>query len=184
MAIANIYEISNGIPYRTDLKELVNYVNKFSDTKELLLVEIGTFEGGSTFFFSRYFKHVITIDPYDYLEAEKKFLENLKNFNNISKIRLKSDDAVNLFSDNIIDILYIDGNHNREYITNDIKLWLPKIKQNGFISGHDYYKSEDLTEEERKWAYVGDVFPVVNEVLGNPEFKDEFTNWLFQRKFI
>ncbi len=72
---------------------------------------------------------------------------------------------------------------NREYITEDIKLWLPKIKDNGFLSGHDYYRSEDVTEEEKRaFLYVGDVFHVVNELLGEPDFKDNYMNWAFRKK--
>ena len=185
MSIKMVYHNIDNILCRTDLLHIIHYINKFSKSKDLLLVEIGTFQGGSTFFFSKFFNHVITIDPYDNVNAERDFLANLGKFNNISKIRMKSEDAVNLFNDNIIDVLYIDGNHDKEFITKDILLWLPKIKENGFISGHDYYKKEDVSDEEKKRGfYVGDVFDVVNEILGTPEYKDNYMNWIFQKKNI
>ena len=186
------YEESSSVPYRLDLKKMIDYVNNFTDVKNLLLVEIGTREGGSAFHFSKYFKHVISVDPYfegidaSLNIAEKEFLRNLEKFNNISKIRMKSDEAVNLFKDESIDILYIDGDHAEDIVTNDIKLWLPKIKENGFISGHDYYNLEGLTEEQIEpypW-YNKNVFYAVNGCLGIPEFHDGYANWLFQKKNI
>lgn len=190
MTFISIHEtLENGFSYRTDLKDMIRYINTFSNSRELLLVEIGSYMGASTFFLAKNFKHVISIDPYripiEQCGAEYEFIKNLCFFNNVSKIRMASEDAVGLFADNSIDIVYIDGNHNREYITKDIKLWIPKIKEDGFISGHDYYRSSDITDEDRKnLVFVGDVFEVVNEMLGEPEFKDIYSNWLFRKETL
>ena len=37
-----------------------------------------------------------------------------------------------------LDIVYIDAVHDLVNIVNDIYVWLPKIRNGGIISGHDY----------------------------------------------
>lgn len=43
----------------------------------------------------------------------------------------KSGDAAMLFC--LIDSLHIDGNHNEECSTNDVLLWVPKVRKGGYI---------------------------------------------------
>lgn len=37
-----------------------------------------------------------------------------------------------------IDTVYIDGNHELEFIEADLKTWIPKIRPGGIIFGHDF----------------------------------------------
>lgn len=71
-----------------------------------------------------------------------KTYEYVKNrFMNEDKviiIREKSENAASMFQDNYIDFLYIDGNHKKEFVERDLKLYYPKIKKNGYIAGDDY----------------------------------------------
>ena len=60
MTFISIHEtLENGFSYRTDLKDMIRYINTFSNSRELLLVEIGSYMGASTFFLAKNFKHVI-----------------------------------------------------------------------------------------------------------------------------
>ena len=70
--------------------------------------------------------------------AEKEFYEKFNGNQIIKKIKQKSNDVVNLFEDNSIDFIYIDGCHQYEFVKNDLINYFPKIKQDGIISGHDY----------------------------------------------
>ena len=40
--------------------------------------------------------------------------------------------------DSEIDMVYIDGDHSYESVKEDIELWVPWVKKNGFIAFHDY----------------------------------------------
>jgi len=40
--------------------------------------------------------------------------------------------------DNIVDFLYIDGEHNYEAVTQDMQQWWRTIKHGGIMAGHDY----------------------------------------------
>lgn len=42
------------------------------------------------------------------------------------------------FADNYLDWIYIDGNHNYEFVKQDLELSVKKVKVGGFITGDDY----------------------------------------------
>lgn len=52
--------------------------------------------------------------------------------------RMTSEQAGPLFAGNYFDFIYIDGNHNYEFVKRDIELYLPKVKRGGLITGDDY----------------------------------------------
>ncbi len=66
-------------------------------------------------------------------------VERLKPYNT-ELIREFSMDAVHKFEDNSLDFVYIDANHDFQNVTNDVHMWLKKIKVGGIIAGHDYAK--------------------------------------------
>ena len=43
------------------------------------------------------------------------------------------------FDNNSLDFVYIDANHMRPYIDNDLAAWWPKVKVGGIFGGHDYH---------------------------------------------
>jgi len=53
-------------------------------------------------------------------------------------IRKLSMDAVKDFEDSSLDFVYIDGNHQFDYVVADIIEWTKKVKKGGIVSGHDY----------------------------------------------
>lgn len=59
----------------------------------------------------------------------------------IEVMRTTSVEASKIFDDYQLDIVYIDAVHDLVNIVNDIYFWLPKIRNNGIISGHDYIAS-------------------------------------------
>lgn len=59
--------------------------------------------------------------PYDYTIIKKTSMEALEDF-----------------KDESIDFVYIDGNHDFKYVTEDIWGWSKKVRKGGVISGHDY----------------------------------------------
>lgn len=49
-----------------------------------------------------------------------------------------SHNVVEQFEDGFFDWIYIDANHTYEACLNDLRLYAPKVKAEGFICGHDY----------------------------------------------
>ena len=65
-------------------------------------------------------------------------IEQFKDNPTVTIIRQFSKVAAATFPDNFFDWVYIDANHSYEAVRDDLAAWLPKIKNGGFIAGHDY----------------------------------------------
>ena len=58
---------------------------------------------------------------------------------------MTSMEAVDQYKDESLDFVFIDGNHSYEFVFNDIKYWLPKVKIGAVLAGHDY-SSESVSK--------------------------------------
>lgn len=76
-----------------------------------------------------------------YHEKAKKLLE----YPNYVLIEKFSVEAAKTFLDESVDAVYIDANHKFEFVVEDIKAWLPKIRKGGILAGHDYAKIKQPT---------------------------------------
>lgn len=72
-------------------------------------------------------------------ELYKQFLINTGPVcNYIKPLRRTSLEAVELFEDESIDFLMLDGDHNYPVVKDEIIAYLPKMKVGGIISGDDF----------------------------------------------
>lgn len=71
-------------------------------------------------------------------------------------LKLDSIHASKKFKNNSLDFVFIDAAHDYENVKADILAWLPKIKKNGVLAGHDYYPEHP--------EYCG-VYTAVNEIF-------------------
>jgi len=70
-------------------------------------------------------------------DIERIAKHKLSDYNDrIVWIKDYSTNAIDSIKDDL-DFVYIDGNHEYEYVLDDIKLYYPHIKSGGFIGGHD-----------------------------------------------
>jgi len=53
-------------------------------------------------------------------------------------LRMASLEAVQIFPEKYFDLVFIDADHFYEPLKQDIKNWLPLVREEGIISGHDY----------------------------------------------
>jgi len=53
-------------------------------------------------------------------------------------IKKTSSDAVKEFSDESLDFIFLDANHEFDSVYTDISNWFPKIKKRGIFMGHDW----------------------------------------------
>lgn len=67
------------------------------------------------------------------------FKENITLIPNLEFIHKTSVDAANLFKDESVDFIFIDGDHSEQAVYNDLKMYVPKVKKGGIISGHDWF---------------------------------------------
>lgn len=93
--------------------------------------------------------------------TEAKHTNGLDNY--VTDMAMSSVDAASRIFDQSLDFVFIDADHRYASVVADIKAWLPKIKQGGYIGGHDYYLYPDVA------GAVATVLKCVPEVGPNSE---------------
>ena len=67
-------------------------------------------------------------------------------------------EAIKDFEPNSLDFVYIDANHDKEHVTEDIEEWAKIVRPGGIVSGHDYghfkHKDRNLDTKEVINDYV------------------------------
>ena len=117
-------------------------------------VEVGVFKGDfSRQILSKWPGTLYMVDPWRPLGDEYIDSSNHKNHSTAYSetmgsiggfedraimVRALSEQAVDLFEDDSLDFVYLDGNHAYDFIKQDIELWYPKVKKGGLVAGHDY----------------------------------------------
>jgi tetratricopeptide (TPR) repeat protein len=112
----------------------------------LRVVEIGSAAGrGSTQIAGEFVKRsggiLYCIDPW-VGPLYYAFLANVQIFDlesTVIPIRSPSVEAAVLFEDGSLDAVFVDGSHIYPDVLADINAYLPKIRKDGFIFGHDLY---------------------------------------------
>lgn len=130
--------------HRDTIKFLQKY---FENKKNLVGVEIGVNTGKHAFCMLYHIplKKLYLIDPFldynEYKNMDRQFIETknlLKKYENKTEfIRKTSNEAINSIPDNL-DFVYIDGNHEYDFVKEDIKLYHKKLKEGGVLCGHDF----------------------------------------------
>jgi O-methyltransferase len=139
----NIYETRNDLFKIFDknliIAELGVFKGEFSkflyeelNPKELYLVDI--FEGyvGSGDKDGNNMEYTNLQDEYASLVT---FFNNNKN---VKVLKTTTTEFLESIDDNYLDIVYIDADHDYEPIKKDLYLSFKKVKNGGFICGHDY----------------------------------------------
>ena len=164
-------DYNNRVNQLKGLKMLIDeYINE-----NTIMVEIGSFSGVSSELFSLHCKEIHCVDLWDaYWEIEDKqrtefaeytFNKLLVNYNNIKKIKDSSTNAANMFQDKSLDFVYIDAAHDYENVKKDILAWLPKVKNGGYIAGHDYRYDPNIGVYEA----VNDIFVEEYKIVTFPD---------------
>ena len=128
------------------------FIKKTFGNKKLTGAEIGVSMGVNSISINENLnmKKLYLIDIWDKFLLDGKTYDSTNSYNHVKKIfkdcknvDIIKDDSVKVaktIKDNTLDFVYIDGNHQYEYVKADIEAWYPKVKIGGIISGHDYRK--------------------------------------------
>jgi len=134
--------------------------------KPINYLEIGTFYGANLLSVANSYglhndSKLYCVDPWedytDYPEYKNQQASIYNSFiNNVEKSGLKEKVIINRgysnieipkFQDNFFDIIYIDGNHEPEYVLEDAVLSFRKLKIDGVMIFDDYgWGGQDLTQ--------------------------------------
>ena len=122
--------------------------------RNIKFTTVDTFQGDSG---SNDLKEIEAYKQVNVSKMYEEFKENTKHLSDrLQTIIGKSNEAAEYFEDNSVDSLFIDAGHSKEAVLKDIKSWLPKMKNNSIMAGHDY----------TGWEGVGQA---VRELLGTPD---------------
>ena len=85
----------------------------------------------------------------------------------INPVRMISWEAASNYKDESLDFVFIDASHDYESVKKDITAWLPKVKKDGILAGHDYISfdgvkravgeligNENVMVIEECWVYI------------------------------
>lgn len=153
-------------------EEFVEFIDLIKKSKPRTILEIGTSEGGTLFFFSKFAApeaNIITIDlpivrnyasyspakiPFFKLYKPKKqkiyFLR--KDSHKTSTIRKIS----KILKNYELDVLFIDGDHSYEGVKMDFENFSPFVRKNGLIAFHDIveHPPESNCEVSQFWNEI------------------------------
>lgn len=105
-------------------------------------------------------------------------------------MRCTSAEAAMRIEDGSLDWVYIDTNHKYEYVAQDLRLWYPKVRVGGIVSGHDYVDPNregglGRASTKPKWFFgvkpaVDDLVEIVGAKL-HVTTKDLYETWWFEK---
>ena len=149
----HFYQNIEGWSTETDQGELLNTILPMvKNGSKIKIAEIGVYQGRGTSIWN-------TILINDGVEYEYRAIDHFegsaehnksinyyeRTLNNLSPILenvtiIKNDSVLESknYDNEYFDIVYIDASHEYEYVIEDIKHWLPKVKKGGIICGDDY----------------------------------------------
>lgn len=132
-------------------------------TDDSILVEVGVFLGGTLCYLGQRCKElgkrpqIIAIDSWlcdnisdtslnacgitNGVDFYSLFLENLRKTDLLDIVSPKIGDSIQIaqeIQNCSIDFIFLDGNHNYPYVEEEIQTWIPKMKSDATIAGHDF----------------------------------------------
>jgi len=145
----------------SSITPILNHLENHFNNNKINVIEIGARYGDSAvdIIKSLNVDRYIIIDPYksydDYTtDGFNKILKNKEDeifektqtklkklHSNIVFFRTFSNDinTITQIENESIDLIFIDGNHEYEYVLHDLKNYYPKLKNNGIICGDDFF---------------------------------------------
>ena len=134
------------------------------------IVEIGSCKGRSTYALcSSGCPQVIAVDDFG-CGTKAEFLENTKEFKNLTLLEMLSKDAVDKVSDT--DMVFIDGMHDYEHVMEDLILWGNKAKI--LLCGHDYRPNTPWTDVQRAVNNFLGYTPLLFETIWYVEVRNNY----------
>lgn len=180
------YSIHKRLKYKVAIKlyqkidEIIEFLKIYKKMNPKLILEIGTYDGGTLFFLSKFANPnatIITIDLpiirqgvgysptklpfYKSFKSRKQKLyfirDNSQSITAVKKVK-------KILKNKKIDVLFIDGDHTYKGVKKDFKNFNPFVKKGGLIALHDIVEHpQDLNCE---------VYKFWNEIKEKYEYKE------------
>lgn len=150
---------------------LINQTVNKNDTRGNIL-EIGCYDGGSTFYLSQFANNMVTIDNNDPCRFNP---ESIPAWNSYKYVAGDSHhpNQIEHFSDFIWDFAFIDGDHSYEGVKADFYNILPHLKKGTPVAFHDIAISDF---HHTHGCYVGEFWRDLKEEFNATKFEEFQTN--------
>jgi len=109
----------------------------------------------------------------------------LSRYPNYELIKDFSVYAVERFKNESLDFVYIDANHADPYVSEDIRIWFPKLRKGGIMAGHDYTRTRDYRNDTiratQKFAKNNNLilFILGTNAMREGEVRDQPRSWMW-----
>ena len=142
--------------YLVDSYSVEPYKNNSEATYDMYLAKYSKITGEFTESgFSRYYDTVY-----------KNVLDKFKGDSRVTLCRMTSDEWFANQDDNILDWIYVDGDHSYEGCLRDLNNALSKVKKGGMILGDDYghvgarWQKPGVTKAVNEFCFENDFIPI------------------------
>ena len=114
------------------------------------IVEIGSHFGASMLWLAWCFRasRLVCIDPFAGCSAPagvalREFAVSVEMAKerldvDVELLQMESREAAPDFTDESVDLVFVDGFHSEEVVRGDLELYWPKLRKGGILCGHDY----------------------------------------------
>ncbi|MFH1452228.1 MAG: class I SAM-dependent methyltransferase [archaeon] len=131
-------------------KPSIQFFRENNSKKDLIVAEIGVWKGDNVCHMIEVLpiKKIYVIDPWIPFSSSEHDMKTMKLAERVTRKKLNkygnriqilkttSDEAVGLIPENM-DFIYIDGNHDYEYVKKDIENYYKKLRIGGILAGDD-----------------------------------------------
>ena len=149
-------------------KEIIEMLDETSK-----VIEIGSYDGGSTFSLAEVAKEVLSVEPNSRWDVG--------NYENIKRFKAESANAVDSVKEYLgrkkVDMLIIDGDHSKKGVLEDYKNFKGFVKKGGAICFHDIAATE---HHHRQGCFVDEAWEEIKNEVGEEnvlEIKHEPSHW-------
>lgn len=118
---------------------LVDLVNRCCPARDVVLAEVGVRGGRTTEHMLRYCPQISRIYAVDIVRPGPN--SPLHRLPQVTFLHGPSVEMARQIPDGALDLVFIDADHSEQAVREDIRAWLPKVRQDGVIAGHDYGSS-------------------------------------------
>jgi len=183
MNLEQIWDISEKTFFIQQNKKEWMYILKILEKLQkekghLDILEIGAYDGGSTFCLANFAKSLVTIDDNikcrfgGGIENSERSLNIIKEIcKNYTYIGANSHDETtfNSVKELNLDVLYIDGDHSYEGAKQDFKVYKELMKEGGVIILHDIKKTPLHIQlgcrVDILWEEIKEQYPNTDEIM-------------------
>ena len=174
------------VPCLQNTRELTDILKIYSDIQPKKAMEIGSFFGGTLFYWLKYAPTLTKFISLDYpipssdgrylqmLESKVKWFDWLKSAPNMVFSYFPNDSTSPATVSNVsahvpdadLDFLFIDGGHHYDIVKSDYEKYAPLVRKGGVVAFHDIYGIEDVN---RYWNEIkeGKNFLEIHDVENN-----------------